>query len=71
MKKKYYMKPDVQIIRAYEPEHILAGSGRDREFDHADGKRRFMDGIDTEAMQPQRFEYKRFEPWSDYKDDDK
>lgn len=63
------MKPDVQIIRAYEPEHILAGSGR--EFDHADGKRRFMDGIDTEAMQPQRFEYKKFEPWSEYKDDDK
>lgn len=63
------MKPDVQIIRSYEPERILAGS--DRQFDHADAKRRFMDGIDTEAMQPQRFEYKRFEPWSDYKDDDK
>lgn len=66
MKKKYYLKPDVQIIRAFEPDSLMGTHS----FPDADAKRRpSINDIDAEAFQPRKFNYEKFEPWADYKED--
>ncbi len=64
MKKIYYMKPDVQIIRACEPDSLLGTHS----FPEADAKRRHsIEDMNADAYQPREFNYEKFEPWADYK----